>query len=370
LKPNILFLLHLPPPVHGSSVIGEYIQKSLVINQTFNAKYINLLISNEVSSSGKISWRKVCIVLIIWYQLLIELILRKPNLCYLALTTTGFAFYRDVFLVVLLKIFRVKRIYHLHNKGVSRWSKFWVHRYFYRFVFKNADIILLSKFLYPDIQEFVPINNVHICPNGIPNKNIDKKSKETGNSYDVPKILFLSNLIESKGVFVLLEACSILKQKGILFHCDFVGGEGDVSVSQFNEQVQKYGIADEVEYLGKKYGIEKEIIFSEADIFVFPTYYPNECFPLVVLEAMQFELPVISTTEGGIRDMVDEGKTGFLLDKKDPNLLAELIIQLIDNNELRRKMGKVGREKYMREFTIDKFERKMVEILDNSLNVK
>lgn len=360
-KPNILFLLHLPPPVHGSSVIGEYVHKSLIINQTFNACYINLLVSNEVSSSGKISWRKSGRVLIIWYQLLIELILRKPKLCYLALTTTGFAFYRDVILVALLKLFRVKRIYHLHNKGVSRWGKIWIHKYFYRFVFNNAEIILLSKFLYPDIQEFVPKNKVHICPNGIPNKDMAEKLQKSHNSNAVPKILFLSNLIESKGVFVLLEACSILKQKGIFFQCDFVGGEGDVTANKLNEQVQKYGIANEVKYLGKKYGNEKEMIFSEADIFVFPTY--NETFGLVNLEAMQNGLPVISTFEGGIPDVIEDGKTGFLVPQKNTQALADKLVLLIQDPVLRHKMGNAGQQKFEKEFTLEQFEYKLSEIL-------
>ena len=63
--------------------------------------------------------------------------------------------------------------------------------------------------------------------------------------------------------------------------------------------------------MGRKYGEEKERLFRESDIFVFPTYYDIECFPLVLLEAMQYGLPCVNTDEGGIRDIVvnDSGFT-------------------------------------------------------------
>ncbi|QGY43918.1 glycosyltransferase [Maribellus comscasis] len=363
MKPNILFLLHIPPPVHGSSVVGQYIKQSSLINKSFEARYINLMASKEVSSSGKVNLRKIGGFVKIWFKLLGELRKKKPDLCYLALTTTGAAFYRDIFVVGLLKLFRIKRVYHLHNKGVKRWSTFLINRYFYRFVFQNADVIILSKYLYPDIQAFVPENKIHICPNGISNKIEEDKPAESNNSKEVSKILFLSNLIESKGVYVLLEACSLLKEKKIPFQCDFVGGEGDITASQFYERAQKLGLNNSVNYLGKKFGTEKEEIFSKANVFAFPTFYPNECLPLVLLEAMQNKLPVISTFEGGIPDVVDDTETGFLVPQKDPRLMAEKLEILISDSNLCKKMGEAGRKKFEEEFTLIQFENRMSNIL-------
>ena len=74
--------------------------------------------------------------------------------------------------------------------------------------------------------------------------------------------------------------------------------------------------------MGRKYEKEKEETFAKADIFAFPTYYNNECFPLVLLEAMQHSLPVVSTFEGGIPDIVDEGEAGFLVAQKNAEKLV------------------------------------------------
>lgn len=359
---NILFILHLPPPVHGSSIVGQSIKNSSLINNSFDCRYINLLASRSITETGKLSIQKIFRFAKVWFTLLEEIIKKKPDACYLALTTTGAAFYKDVLLVGLLRLFCVKRVYHLHNKGIIKSQKKKINRLLYRFVLKNADVILLSNQLYMDIESFVPVSRVYICPNGITNSVNDYESRLRPDRKSV-KILFLSNLIESKGVFVLLNACSILKHKGIDFECDFIGAEGDLNVAQFNEKLNQLGIEKQVKYLGKKFGEEKQKAFAEADIFAFPTYYSNECFPLVLLEAMSAGLPIISTFEGGIPDIVEDGTTGYLVNQKNVEVLAEKLEILIKNSELRQQMGKAGRKKYENEFTLDIFELCLKKIL-------
>ena len=100
---------------------------------------------------------------------------------------------------------------------------------------------------------------------------------------------------------------------------------------------------------------------------LFSTFYHNECFSLVLLEAMEHGLPCISTIEGGIPGIVDDGKTGFLVPKHDVAALADKIQLLLNDSVLRSNMGKVGREKFEKEFTLEVFEKKMVEILSNNV---
>jgi len=104
-------------------------------------------------------------------------------------------------------------------------------------------------------------------------------------------------------------------------------------------------------------------VFSKTDIFAFPTYYHNETFGWVNLEAMQYSIPVISTFEGGIPDVIDDGNTGFLVPQKNALALAGRLELLINNSTLRLKMGEAGRIEYEKEFTLDVFERNMEGIL-------
>lgn len=361
---RILFLLHLPPPVHGSSIVGQLIKESAIINDSFKTRYINLLISRSVDETGKTKLLKLFRFIGSWFKLLLELITKKPNLCYFALTTTGNAFYKDVSLVFLLRLFKVKIVFHLHNKGIKKNSTKKINRLLYQFVFKKSYVILLSKYLYNDIDKFVSKNQLFFCPNGvedIPPQPI-RKSKQP----NIPiKILFLSNLIKSKGVFVLIEACKILHQKGYYIKCDFVGGEGDISANEFFNATKQSGVADIVNYLGKKYGEEKDEAYKNADIFVLPT--SNDCFPLVLLEAMQYKLPVVSTYEGGIQDIVENEITGFLVQENNAKELADKLEILLKNEPLRLQMGNAGRLKYEKEFTLQTFETSLQETLRHIL---
>lgn len=365
-KGDIIFLLHLPPPVHGSSLVGQFIKNSKLINKSFDGRYINLLMSRNVNESGSISIMKIFRSVKVWFILLSKLISKRSDLCYFALTTTGAAFYRDFLLVVLLRIFGVKTIFHLHNKGVKNKSKNKINRIIYKFVFNDSNIILLSMKLYSDIELYVPQSRVYICPNGIENNFLIKTSRLDPTQKPV-KILFLSNLIETKGVYDLINACALLNEKGLRYECDFIGGLGDINYEQFNNQIIKNKLTDKVKYLGVKYNEGKEVAFQQADIFVLPTYYSNECFPLVILEAMKFGLPVISTYEGGIPDIVEDGVTGYLVAQKDVNELAEKIQLLIEDSLLRDRMGKAGQLKYETQYTLNIFEKRMKDILAENL---
>ncbi len=352
---RLLNILYFPPPVHGAAMIGEYIKQSESINNAFFCRYINLGTSrsiDEIGQGGLIKWWRYSGVVA---NTLKNLITFRPHLVYITLNSSGVGFYKDALIAILAKAFRRNVVYHFHNKGVSTRQNKWFDNILYKLVFRNADVILLSEHLYPDIQKYVSKNRVHFCPNGTPEILQSSKLKNQSGASKTVEILFLSNLIESKGVFVLLGACEILMEKGINFHCTYVGGEGDISPEQLQQKIGNLGLCDNVHYAGRKYGSDKFEIFSNADIFVHPS--SNDCFPLVLLEAMQFSLPVVSTYEGGIPGIVNDFQTGFLVPKNNATALAEKLEPLIKDPLLRKEMGKQGREKYKAKFTLEKFEK-------------
>ena len=360
-KQKILFILHLPPPVHGSSLVGEFINKSNLINTTFNCRCINLGTSKSIDEIGKNGFQKWVIYVLIILKTIKKLIVFKPNLVYLAMTAKGIAFYKDMVMVFLAKLFGIQLVIHFHNKGVSINQNKTLDNFLYKCVFKNTKVILLSKYLYPDIKKYVKNENVFYCPNGIPDLSLDPIDRVIAK--DKVQLLFLSNLIESKGVFVLLKALSTLKSKNIKFTCDFVGGIGDITENAFNNKVISLQLQDCVNYLGKKFGQDKIAVFSNSDIFVLPTFYHNECFPLVLIEASQFALPMVSTFEGAIPEIINDGINGFIIEKNDIAALADKLELLIKDETLRTKLGNAAFKKFKKEYTLTKFETNMCTIL-------
>ncbi len=110
---------------------------------------------------------------------------------------------------------------------------------------------------------------------------------------------------------------------------------------------------------GGIYGSAKERLFHESDIFVFPTFYEHEAFPLVNIEAMRAGLPVVSSNEGSIPEMVIDGLNGYIVDPKNIEQLADRVLRLIEDPELRNKMGKAGRKIYENSFTINAYEKRL-----------
>ena len=179
-----------------------------------------------------------------------------------------------------------------------------------------------------------------------------------------PRLLMLSNLIVSKGIYVLLEACQRLKERGVAFHCDYVGGESkEVTGEQFRKAIAERGLEDCVIYHGPQYGEDKDRAFRRADIFVFPTFYDNECFPLVLVEAMQYRLPIVTTPEGGILDIVTDGVNGLVCKQQDVDSLVEALTTLLADAALRREMGERGHARYLKEMTLEAFEGSFAELL-------
>ena len=120
-----------------------------------------------------------------------------------------------------------------------------------------------------------------------------------------------------------------------------------------------------VNYWGRRYGSEKDMFWTDADIFVFPTL--NETFGLVAVEAMEYEIPVVASAEGGIQDIIDNGNSGYTIDKNNPSSLASAIELLIKAPELRNSMGKAGRRQFEEKFTEEVFEKKMRECLEKAI---
>ena len=170
----------------------------------------------------------------------------------------------------------------------------------------------------------------------------------------------ISNLNESKGILYLLDACRALMQKGeINFHLHIIGAAtAEISTKRMELEIRARELTAYVTYHGKQYGKQKEIFLSESDVFVHPTL--DDCFPLVLLEAMQHALPIITTPVGAIPDIVEDGLNGILVPENDIDALAHALKRLVASPRLAKQMGERGRNKYIEQYTAMRCEQKVL----------
>lgn len=142
------------------------------------------------------------------------------------------------------------------------------------------------------------------------------------------------------------------------------GGRFSVKIIvQSLESVQEFNVQGcAVSYQGKKYGEDKQEVLCKADVFVLPTM--NDCFPLVILEAMEQGKPIVTTAIGGIPDIVDDEVTGLIAQAGDAQSLAESLGRLLKDNDLATQFGKNGQKKLYEKYTEKVFEKEMVSILE------
>ena len=179
--------------------------------------------------------------------------------------------------------------------------------------------------------------------------------------------LYLGNLLVEKGPLLLLDACEILQAKGLPFHCHIVGAPtSEISIEDLQQRLAAKGIYENVTIHGARYGHDKEQLLQKADVMVFPTFYHNECFPLVLLEGMKHMQALISTKEGAIPDIIQHGTTGLLVEQQNTQALADAMHQLIEAPDKAKQMGQAAHARYLSHFTEVSFIECLAGILRNA----
>lgn len=170
-------------------------------------------------------------------------------------------------------------------------------------------------------------------------------------------LTFVGRLAPQKDPLTLVEAVKTLPD-GVLL----VVGDGELR-PQVEKYVQEQGLEERVRLLGERSDVPG--ILAGSDIFVLSSRW--EGLPYTIIEAMMAGLPVVSTKVGGVPELVEDGVTGFLVPPEDPPALAEALQVLLDDPELRRRVGQAGRDKALREFTLDCMLRKTERVYEGVL---
>lgn len=207
-------------------------------------------------------------------------------------------------------------------------------------------------------------DKIHIVHCGIPVTDFTPPGHRV--SVDPPTILSVAYLIECKGMGYLIDACHLLKERGIPFRCVIVG-DGPL-YNQLNQQISDRNLQEEVSMPGRIFQEDLKQYLHQADIFAMACNHEKsgivDGIPVVFMEAMATEIPCVSTTVSGIPDLIEHGVTGLLVDQKNAPAFADALQCLILNKDLRRAMGTASRKKIIEEFNIETTAGQMAELIE------
>ena len=209
---------------------------------------------------------------------------------------------------------------------------------------ENADKIIscsnLLKNMMPDYYKFIDKNKIEVVPNPI---DIDS-FKPNKNNHNSKTVLFCGSIEKRKGVFVLAKAIPLVldKLKDDYIKFQFIGSYDNAINAKneiYNMIPEKYH--NNLEFLGNISNNELNEYYNEAYVGIVGSLFDN--FPYVALEEMLTELPVVASSNTGVKEMIEDNISGLLYEPEDYNKLAELIIYLFKNPDIAKKIGKKAR---------------------------
>lgn len=177
------------------------------------------------------------------------------------------------------------------------------------------------------------------------------------------RILCVGRLVPAKGQHILLEASARLLDRGLLHHLTFVGTGPDEA--ELRERAARLGIAEWVTFTGGLPPEEVRKQFAQADLFVLPSF--AEGIPVVLMEAMAMEIPVITTPVAGIPELVEHGKSGALVPPASADALVGAIGDYLLHPEKWRSYGRRGRERVLTDYDLERNGRAMVRLFESHL---
>jgi len=244
--------------------------------------------------------------------------------------------------------------------------KSWLLRRIGRYVMKKAARVrVISHAIFNQVREQgIPESKIRLVSLRI-DLNLFNPVSDTGEKVDkvgITKIGYLGRLVNGKGLEDLFEAVKILKNQSLELGVWnlVIYGTGPLE-EKLKKMAKDLNIVEKIEWRGfVSYGKVPQAL-SELDIFVYPSWH--EGFGRSIMEALAMEKAVIATKVGGIPDLIKDGDTGFLVEPHNSEALALKIKELLNNKELREKLGKAGREWVSKNFEWNQGIKKFAELL-------
>lgn len=361
-KIKILIIGPLPPPPGG---IATNVQNLL---QSDLRKYFRLIcMKNSTARATDKKGRLDLLNIIYFLQNVLKLFgimfYVRPSIVQIE-TSSGISFLKNSIFVIIAKIFRRKIILNIYGGGVEKFYKnlSLIGKRYVKFIFLCCRSIKVEyeqrkNFLANEIG--VPERRIFVLTNAVYLNQITSKNAKTAK--EEFKLLFVGWIWRHKGIFDLINSIEILKQKGYKIKIDVVGPQvnKEESANVLNA-IRSKDLTEEVKIIGEKTSNEVQAFYSNADIFILPSYV--EGFPYVILEAMSWGLPIVSSKIGAIPDVITDWINGFLIEPGDSLALIEKIEVLINNAKLRNEIGMNNYKKIESEYSMDTVVKKLTEL--------
>ena len=290
---------------------------------------------------------KLCKALAAYLRFIRELIVFRPDMLHIH-SSFGASFYRKLPFIWAGALLKIPVINHVHGSEIDRFYRDAsnLEKKLKKSAFQScAAVIALTDSWKKCFEDTWQLQNVSVV------KNYGRLTEQSEN-WKENTVLFLGFLSRLKGCMDIPKIASLVKREIPEGQFVLAGSGNAAEIREIRELAAQYGVQDNLLFPGWITGGEKEKMLQEATLFFLPSY--TEAMPVSILEAMGCGLSVVSSDVGGIPQLVEHGRNGFLCEPGDAEAFAAAIVQLLQNPELREKMGAAGREFVKAEYSLQK----------------
>jgi glycosyltransferase involved in cell wall biosynthesis len=278
------------------------------------------------------------------------------------------AFFRDLVILPVLLLLGKRVVLHYHSGGshglIERMPR--PVRALARWLYAKVNLgIVLAPSLAADIVG-VKEEKIIVVPNGVE----EPPGVSFGGAGNSTRALYVGTLMPEKGIIDLLGGLREARSSGVPIALDLVGGfVSERFRSECGATIERFGLRGCVRLHGVLVAGDKWKLYRGAGMFVFPTYYPQENQPLVLIEAMMWGLPIIATSWRAIPEMVTDANEAFLVQPHDVRAMGDRLARLGSEADLRSRMGVAARRRYEEEYSVRKHLDRMAAALRDVANV-
>lgn len=360
MKSDILLVGQTPPPFHGQSVVTGM----LFDHDWGDLEVVRLRMaySDSIDDVGKAGIGKVLHLLSLIFQTWMMVVTKRPKILYYLPASPNMApVVRDFLYLASVRWLFSKTVFHYHAGGLDDYirEKKCLRR-FVKWVYNGADCSIDVNVTEPASGEYFKAKQNIVVMNGL---DVGAAKRQRGDD-GVFQILYLGLLCEPKGVIGLVDTARQLKKSKL--DCQFVmvgGWESEAFKAEFTTLVHQAGVAEMFDFRGVQNGEAKWQMYADADSFIFPTHHPTETFGLVLIEAMAFGLPIITTRWRGVPHVVGDSGCATLCDINAPDQYADALEEIFKNPDKKQQMGEAALKHYKAHYTREKFVGAMEEAL-------
>jgi glycosyltransferase involved in cell wall biosynthesis len=353
-KSCILFVAHVPPPLSGQGAIhqlllqGEYSDVTLV--------HLPMLFSKDSSAQGKISLQKIAALVKLVVRTYHARIRRGVRFLYFSPGgPTPSAVIRDCIYLLAVRPIMCAEMLVFHSSGVAEYIERMppLIRAVLRSGFSRAQLAVQLSANAPPDGLLMHAHATRIISNSVPD--------EAGAWFrrmpsDVLRILYVGLITRGKGIQDLLLAARDLSENGIKFALTLVGSFRSLREEQELREIAASLPDGSVEFLGPLSGEAKRSVFRANDVFCFPSFWHAETFPLVLLEALSFGMPIVASRWRGIPDLLGQDNScGTLVDVHSIRQISLALRCLAADSEFRDRQSRQARLRYEERFRVDRF---------------